>query len=211
MTIETWMAFCAASLAFILLPGPLASLVARYALHRGRLTALVTVPAVSLGLAAAFAVAMLPVAALATILPGATGPLAWLGMVYLMLYAVWSFQEPSARGPRSANDNLPEQRRLGIFVHLLAIPLRKGRYVAALAAFGVQFAGAAAGDIAVLMEMQAVFLLAIAAGCLVHVVYPDWALARRGRPALPGPASHKMHTRFIARRAVTAGYRRIAA
>ena len=88
MTIETWMAFCAASLAFILLPGPLASLVARYALHRGRLTALVTVPAVSLGLAAAFAVAMLPVAALATILPGATGPLAWLGLVYLMLYAV---------------------------------------------------------------------------------------------------------------------------
>lgn len=211
MTIETWMAFCAATLAFVLLPGPLASLVARYALNKGRWTALVTVPAVSLGLGAAFAVAGLPILIVATALPGAVEPLTWLGLAYLMLYAVWSFQEPAARGRRAANDNLPEQERLATFVHLVRIPLRTARYVVALAALLVQFAAPVSGNMAVLMEMQALFLIAAAAGCLVHVIYPGWALERIRRPALPGPASHKMHTRFIARRAVTAGYRRIAA
>lgn len=211
MTIDTWMAFCAATLAFVLLPGPLASLVARYALHRGRWTALVTVPAVSLGLGAAFAVAGLPILIVAALVPGAVGPLAWLGLAYLMLYAVWSFQEPAARGPRAANDNLPEKDRLATFVHLLSVPLRTARYIVALAALLAQFAAALPGNMAVPMEMQAVFLVAAAIGCLVHVFYPGWALERIRRPALPGPASHKMHTRFIARRAVTAGYRRIAA
>ena len=88
MTIETWIAFCAATLAFVLLPGPLASLIARYAQHKGRWTTLVTVPAVSLGLGAAFAVAGLPILIVATALPGAVEPLAWLGLAYVSVFSM---------------------------------------------------------------------------------------------------------------------------
>ncbi|CAD7023721.1 lysine transporter LysE [Pseudorhizobium endolithicum] len=209
--VETWTAFCAASILLVLLPSPIAALVARFVLQRGRSTAFFTVPGACLGFGAALAVASIPVLLLATVLPQMIGPLAWLGFAYLMLYALWSFQEPSIRGPLPANDNLPAQQPVAVFAHLVAATLGTGRYVAMLAALLLQFAGTVSGNPATMLEMQAVFLLVAAFGFLVPVASPRWALDRLRRRTVPGPASHKLRTRFIARRAVSAGYRRIAA
>jgi Putative threonine efflux protein len=209
--VETWTAFCAASILLILLPSPLAALVARFALQRGRSTAFFTVPGACLGLAAALAVASIPVVLLAVVLPQAIEPLAWLGLAYLMLYILWSFQEPSIRGPISANDNLPARQPVEVFAYLLATALGTGRYVAVLAALLLQFAGTVSGDPGMMIQMQAGFLLVAAFGFMIHVVSPRSILGRLRRRNMPGPASHKLRTRFIARRAVSAGYRRIAA
>ncbi len=209
--VETWTAFCAASILLTLLPSPLAGLVARFALQRGRNTAFFAVSGACLGLGAALVVASIPVALLATALPQAIEPMAWLGLAYIMFYSLWCFQEPSIRSPMPANYNLPAQQPVAVLSFLLAAALGTGRYVTVLAALLLQFVGSVSGNPAMILQMQAAFLLVTACGFLVHVASPRWALGRlRGRN-MPGPASHKLRTRFIARRAVSAGYRRIAA
>lgn len=211
MSVETWIGFCTASVVLALLPSPLASLIARYALQKGRRSALIAVAGAALGLGAALTVAAAPLIALVWAAPSFLEPLSWLGLAYLMLYVLWSFQDPTGRSPRASNDNLPEQKPVGIFVHLLTVCLRNGRYVAALAALMTLFVTPALALGTVMFEMQAVFLLLVTSGFAVHVAFPRRTIDRRRRPSSFTPASHKMGTRFIARRAVTAGYRRIAA
>ncbi len=212
MAIETWIAFAAAAILIALLPSPLANLIARYAMQRGRRTALLTIPGTVIGLGLALTLAAMPVAAIAWAAPALLEPLSWVGLAYLMLYALWSFQEPSARSPVAHNDNLPEQQSLRIFTYLVASCVRNGRYVCLLAALLAQFVQPQMLAFqSVMMDMHLGFMSLVAAGALVHVVFPHRILNRvRPRPATR-PASHKMGTRFIARRAVTAGYRRIAA
>ena len=211
MTAETWVAFCAAAILITLLPSPVASLIARFAVQRGRRSALVTVPGVALGMGTALTIAALPLAALVWAAPALREPLSWLGLAYLLLYILWSFQEPSARAPLASNDNLPQQRPLGIFVHFFRECVGTARYLVVLAALLSQFLDPVMAVPALALEMQAAFVLAVAAGATLHVLFPQRTLNRLRRPARRHPASHKMQTRYIARRAVSAGFRRIAA
>jgi threonine/homoserine/homoserine lactone efflux protein len=211
MTVETLIAFGAAAICLVLLPGPLTTLVARFAVQKGRKSAIWTVPRLALGMTAAMTLAALPLTAVALLLPGSLGALAWLGIAYLMLYALWSFQDPILRRAVAENDNLPERTPLRIFVHFVSACLQTPRYIVVTAALLVQFLDPSAALRPVLLEMQAVFLATTAAAASFHAAFPNWTLKtlRRARPT--APASHKFGTRFIARRAVTAGYRRIAA
>lgn len=212
MTNEMWIAFGAASIFIALLPSPLASLIARYAVQRGRRTALLTVPGAAIGLTVTLTIAALPIGLVAWAVPGLLAPLSWLGMGYLMLYVLWAFQEPSARSPFAHNDNLPEQQSLHIFAYLLTICLRSSRYVLLLAALLVQFfEPAMLTSASLMMEMQLTFMAFAAAGSMLHAAFPQRTLNRLRPKNMAPPASHKLTTRFIARRAVTAGYRRIAA
>jgi|GEM_PF-329891 len=212
MTPETWTAFAVAAILIALLPSPLANLISRYAAQRGRRTALLTIPGAMIGLGLALTMAAMPLAALAWAAPALLEPLSWLGLAYLMLYALWSFQEPSTRSPIAHNDNLPEQQSLSIFAYVVASCLRNGRYVILLGALLAQFVQPEMlTSTSVMMEMQLGFMALAAAGAMVHAVFPHRTLNRVRPKPTARPASHKMGTRFIARRAVTAGYRRIAA
>ena len=211
MTVETLIAFGAAAFCLVLLPGPLTSLVARFAVQKGRKTVIGTVPGLALGMTAAMTLAALPLTAVALLLPDALDVLAWLGIAYLMLYALWSFHDPILRRAMAENDNLPERTPLRIFVHFVSACLQTPRYMIVAAALLVQFFDPATALQSALLEMQAAFLVIVAAAASIHAAFPNWSLKtlRRARPV--APASHKFGTRFIARRAVTAGYRRIAA
>lgn len=212
MTTDMWIAFAAVSMLIALLPSPLASLIARYADQRGRRTAILTVSGAAIGLSVALTIAALPIAAVAWAAPGLLAPLSWVGMAYLMLYALWAFQEPSARTPLAQNDNLPVQRSLQIFSYLLTFCLRSSRYVILLAALLAQFIQPEMlASTSAMMEIQLGFMALAATGAMAHVLFPRRMLNRVRSRATARPASHKTGTRFIARRAVTAGYRRIAA
>ncbi|HEX2147539.1 MAG TPA: LysE family transporter [Pseudorhizobium sp.] len=212
MTMETWIAFCAASVLVALLPSPLTTLIARYADQAGRRTAAVTIPGAALGLGAALTIAALPLAAITWAAPALLDPLAWAALAYLMLYALWSLQEPSLRTPLAANDNLPEHQPVRIFARMLVMGLGRLRYIVLMAALLVQFIEPTMlNGASPIIEIQLVFMVLLALGSLVHVVFPQRSYARARRSARMRPASHKMGTLFIARRAVSAGYRRIAA
>lgn len=211
MTADIWFAFAATAIFLAALPSPLANLTASYALQRGRKTALATLPGVVAGLATAFLIAAIPLGLVAQFLPGALGPLSWLGISYLMLYALWSFQDPRIAGPAADNDNLPEKRFTRIFIYMFAKAVFALRYVLLFAALLSQFLDSSLEVVPQILEMQAIFLLCVAASSSIHIFFPHRVVSRhKRRPALD-PASRKPGTHFISRRAVSAGYRRIAA
>jgi threonine/homoserine/homoserine lactone efflux protein len=84
MSIETWLAFAAASAILVMIPGPTILLVVSYALGRGWRPALPAVVGVALGDATAMTLSMLGLGALlaasATLFTG----LKWLGAAYLV-------------------------------------------------------------------------------------------------------------------------------
>lgn len=211
MTIDIWLAFVATSIFLVLLPSPLACTTASFSLQRGRRTAFATVPGLAVGLSAALLIAMLPTALIAFYLPGFLQTASWAGIGYIMLYVLWSYQDPRIAGPIADNDNLPECRMARIFGCLFGQSAFRARYVAVLVAILMLFVDTGLPLLPQLLEMQATFLVCAAAAGLVHVLFPRRVLGRKRRSASLNPASRKPHTRFISRRAVTAGYRRIAA
>ncbi|OHV84212.1 LysE family translocator [Rhizobium sp. LCM 4573] len=211
MTAETWFAFVATSILLAALPSPLACLTAGYALQRGRLTAIATIPGVSLGLTTAFLIAAVPLGLIAIALPRVMDVLSWVGAAYLMLYVLWSFQDPKIVGPIADNDNLPEKRLARVFACLFGKSVFGPRYIILFSVLLAQFLDPSQPVIPQALQMQAAFLACAALGATIHVLFPRRTLNRMRRPARFSPASRKLQTQFISRRAVSAGYRRIAA
>jgi threonine/homoserine/homoserine lactone efflux protein len=211
MTADIWLAFAATAIFFVLLPSPLACLTASFSLQRGRRTAVATLPGLALGLTTALLLASVPVALLAFYAPRLMETTSWIGLGYLMLYILWSYQDPKIAGPIADNDNLPECRPARIFGYLFGQSAFSLRYALALAAILVQFIDLQTPILLQLLEMQAVFLVCVIGGGAIHVLLPRRVLGRKRNAANLNQASRKPQTRFISRRAVTAGYRRIAA
>ncbi|WJR66268.1 hypothetical protein QTA58_18880 [Neorhizobium sp. CSC1952] len=211
MTAEIWLAFAATAFVLVLLPSPLACLTASFSLQRGRRTAVATVPGLAAGLSVALIAALIPLALAALYLPGLLETISWAGIAYLMLYVLWSYQDPRISGPIADNDNLPECRTARIFGCLFGKSAFGTRYPVVLAAVAAQFIDPGLPLLPQLLEMQATFLVCTVLAAGVHVFFPRRVLGRKRRAAALNPASRKPQTRFISRRAVTAGYRRIAA
>lgn len=211
MTIDIWLAFAAMAIFFVLLPSPAACMIAGFSLQGGRRTAVATVPGLAAGLSVALLLAMPPVAAIALYLPDALPFITWAGMAYLLLYVLWSFQDPRISGPIADNDNLPDRRPGRVFARMFAQTAFRLRYPAVLAALLVQFVDPGLPILPQLLEMQATFLVCVVLASSYQVIFPRRVLGRRRRSAYLNPAARNARTRFISRRAVSAGYRRIAA
>jgi threonine/homoserine/homoserine lactone efflux protein len=84
MTIETWLAFIAASSALLVIPGPTILLVVSYALGQGWRAALPTAIGVALGDFTAMTLSMLGVGALLATSAELFTALKWLGAAYLI-------------------------------------------------------------------------------------------------------------------------------
>src|SRR5262245_28719221 len=84
MTIETWLAFVAASAVLLVIPGPTILLVVSYALGRGMRTALPVAAGVALGDFTAMTLSMLGLGALLATSALLFTALKWLGAAYLV-------------------------------------------------------------------------------------------------------------------------------
>jgi homoserine/homoserine lactone efflux protein len=210
MTIEAWLALAATATALLLLPHPLAFSVATYARSWGLKSAFVTVPAAMVAIALAAVLATAAVICLLTVMPAIDDASSWLGLCFLILYGLYALQGLRSHPGIADNDNLQETRPLRVFAHFIRTTFLSGRYVFLFAAILVQFA---TPETSPQTSATAVGILAASAfvAALAHVVFPRLLARRKRRSASPGQAPHKARTLFIARRAVTAGYRRIAA
>jgi homoserine/homoserine lactone efflux protein len=211
MTIEAWLAFAATASALLLLPHPLAFSVATYARSWGRRSAFVTVPAAMIAVLLAAVLATAAVLCLLEVMPAIEDAASWVGLCFLMLYGLYALQDPRLRQGIADNDNLPETRPLRVFSHFIRVTFSSGRYVFLLAAILAQFANP--GIALDTFPVTALALLAAAAfaSALAYALFPQLSTWKRRRRVPSGKASHKPKTLYIARRAVTAGYRRIAA
>ena len=105
MTIETWLAFAAASAVLLVIPGPTILLVVSYALGQGWRTALPMAVGVALGAFTAMTLSMLGIGALLMTSATVFTVLKWLGAAYLVWLGVKLF--------RAGGALLAEPRRTG--------------------------------------------------------------------------------------------------
>jgi len=211
MTIETLLAFAATTIALVLLPNPTACEAALFATQKGRKTAILTVPACAVGLSIALVLAMVPMALIALFAPGLLAALAWGGVGYLMLYVLWSLQDPRVCGLAADNDNLPQYGSTRIFSNLVQRTAIAPRYIVVLAAVLATVIEPRLPLLPQLLELQSVFLVCAVIAMSVHIAFPRRLLGRKRRLGSLSPALGKPRAQFISRRAVSAGYRRIAA
>lgn len=88
MTLATWLAFVAASIAVLIIPGPTISLVVSYALSQGRRAAVAIVLGVALGDLTAMSLSLLGLGALLATSATLFTALRWLGAAYLVYLGI---------------------------------------------------------------------------------------------------------------------------
>jgi len=204
-------AFAAMAVFLILVPSPLFRLTGSFLLQRGRGVALATIPGLLFGLCGAAAFAAAPVMLIAETSPSIIDMVAFAGPWYLLAYVVVSYLDPQRRRPMADNDNLPERRSLRIAAHVMKQALQSPRYALAFLAILIQLWEPTLPALDQFLWMELACAAAIAAAATLQALVPRRFLNRR-RPTIWGKtASRKAPKIFIARRAVTAGYRRIAA
>ncbi len=211
MTIETWLALAAIAAAILLVPHPIASLTSAFSASWGRKSAFVTVPAFILAFLMGGILVIAGVFLLASVWPTAIAALSWIGLSYLMLHILYAYQDPRLRYGPADNDNLPETRSVRIFGHFVLKTFKSIRYFALTAAIAVQFFNPTLPPREQYLDMISALAVSAMVAALAHAVLPSLFARKRRRSTAKNKAPYRPGTRFIARRAVTAGYRRIAA
>lgn len=137
MELDIWLAFVAASIALLLIPGPTVMLVLSYALSKGRSVAVASASGVALGDLIAMTASLAGLGAL--VLTSATlfTVLKWVGAVYLIWLGI-----KLIRSAPSGGLDLPAQRDVTgrqVFAHATAVTALNPKSIAFFIAFVPQF------------------------------------------------------------------------
>ncbi|MGQ8634287.1 LysE family translocator [Agrobacterium sp. DKPNP3] len=211
MSGQAWLIFCAACAVVFALPSPLVFSVASYAAIRGRKTIFASVTGGALGIVTAMTISAIPVAGLTYLPQSFVEIVQWAGIGWLMLFLLWTFATPAAQAANADNDNLPGKSWSGIFRDCYGISALRPRYFAFFLALLPQFVSASGNTIETLAMAQAAILLMTLVILTVQALLSGPTLALVRRMSGDKKIRAKYRTHFISGRAVSAGYRRIAA
>ncbi|WP_288427292.1 LysE family translocator [uncultured Agrobacterium sp.] len=211
MSAQVWLVFCAACAVLFALPSPIAFKVASYSAVRGKRTMIASVTGATLGTVTTLTAASL-IAIAANLIPDSfLDVIQWAGIGWLMLFSLWTIATPAAREANADNDNLRAKTYGAIFADCFLLAALRLRYFGFFVAFLLQFLNGTRNVVEMLAQMQAV-VLAIAFICLtLQASFARFTIALVRRSSLTKKVRNPRGTHFIAGRAVTAGYRRIAA
>jgi threonine/homoserine/homoserine lactone efflux protein len=211
MSIETWLAFAAASAIMLAIPGPTILLVISYALGHGRRTALATVTGVTLGDFTAMTASLAGLGALLATSATLFTILKLIGAGYLMFLGVKLWRAPVVTGPMGDNDNLPEEKPLKILAHAYVVTALNPKSIIFFIAFVPQFLDLNQPFLPQTLILEATFLCLAALNALCYVLLADMARGFIRKASVQKMVNRTGGTLLIAAGAVTAGYRRIAA
>jgi threonine/homoserine/homoserine lactone efflux protein len=211
MSTSGLIAFALMAVFLIVIPSPLFRFAAGFVLQRGRRAALLTVPSLAIGFSLAAALAAIPLVLASRYEPDLIATFAFVGPWYLLAHVVISALDPARRRPMADNDNLPERHNLKIVGLILRQSTLAPRSILALTAALLQVWNTALPDLPQWLSVTAVCALAVAVAAITQSLLPRRILNRKRPASRVKSAPRKPQTVFIARRAVTAGYRRIAA
>src|SRR5215207_1812470 len=107
MTLETWLAFVAASSVLLIIPGPTILLVVSYALGQGWRTALPMSVGVALGDFTAMTLSMLGIGALLSASATLFTALKWIGAAYLVWLGIKLWRAPVGTEADAAVERRP--------------------------------------------------------------------------------------------------------
>lgn len=211
MSIETWLAFAAASCIMLAIPGPTILLVISYALGHGRKTALATVTGVTLGDFTAMTASLAGLGALLATSAMLFTVLKLIGAAYLMFLGIKLWRAPIVTGPLGDNDNLPEEKPLKIMMHAYVVTALNPKSIIFFIAFVPQFLDMSKPFLPQTLILEATFLTLAALNSLIYVFVADMARGFIRKASVQRAVNRTGGTLLIAAGAVTAGYRRMAA
>lgn len=155
MSLETWLAFAAASAVLVAIPGPTVLLVISYALGHGRSSAAATVAGVALGDFTAMTAAMLGLGTLLAASVAMFTALKWIGAAYLIYLGIQLWRAPVGE---AALGRASETRPVRIFLHAYVVTALNPKGMVFFVAFLPQFLDTAAPLVPQMAIFMATFL-----------------------------------------------------
>jgi len=207
MDLHLWLAFVAASIALLLIPGPTVLLILSYALSQGRRVALATVAGVTLGDFLAMSASLAGLGALvlasATLFTG----LKWIGAAYLAYLGVrlWRSAGSVGFGALGEAEALPAR---AVFGHAVLVTALNPKSIAFFVAFVPQFVDPAAPLGRQFVVLIATFVGLAGLNTLVWALLADRMRARIGRPRVIAGLSRAGGVALIGMGVATAALRR---
>jgi threonine/homoserine/homoserine lactone efflux protein len=185
MSIEHWLAFCAASAILLAIPGPTVLLVISYALGHERRTAFATVAGVALGDFTAMTASMLGLGALLAASATVFTMLKWVGAAYLVYLGIKLWRapvaEPVADGDAAAP---PREKPFRIFAHTYLVTALNPKSIIFFVAFLPQFLDASGSVPLQLAIFEATFLVLAITNASLYALLAGMARSQIRKPGV---------------------------
>jgi len=209
MAFEIWLAFAAASLALLLIPGPTVLLVLSYALTRGRSVAVATAAGVALGDLIAMTASLVGLGAIVATSATAFTLLKWIGAAYLLWLGIKMLRSASqAEAPSLSNAETGESR--SVFWHATIVTALNPKSIGFFLAFVPQFITPSEPLLLQSTILVATFVGFAAANALAYALLADKLRQRIQRPAVLRWLTRAGGATLIGMAALTASLRRAA-
>ncbi|MFC4667053.1 LysE family translocator [Seohaeicola nanhaiensis] len=183
MPLDLWLAFVAATIALLLIPGPTVLLVLSYAVSKGRSVAVATALGVALGDFIALTASLLGLGALVMTSAALFTALKWVGALYLVWLGVRLLRSAPADGLQAETTRRDITAR-GVFLHAAVVTALNPKSIAFFIAFVPQFLrpeAALAPQFAILI---ATFVSLAAINALAYALAADRLRATVARPGV---------------------------
>ena len=181
MALQVWIAFAAASVIVLAIPGPTVMLVVSYALGRGRATAWATVPGVTLGDFTAMTASLLGAGAVLAASATLFTVLKLAGAAYLIWLGITLWRTETKLQETGASAN--ERTRGAVFWHAYVVTALNPKSIVFFVAFVPQFIDAARPATTQFVILEATFLTLATVNTLLWAALAGGLAAGFRRPA----------------------------
>lgn len=182
MDVATWLAFAAASIVLLVIPGPTILLVVSYALTQGKRVALAMAAGVALGDFTAMTLSLAGLGALLLTSSALFTVLKWIGAAYLIYLGIRLWRsEPSLP---NADASVEPRSARGVFGHAFVVTALNPKSIAFFVAFVPQFVDKSEPLLPQLVIMEATFVILAGINALVFALAADQLRTRIRRPSV---------------------------
>ena len=210
MSLEHWLAFCAASAILLAIPGPTVLLVISYALGHGRKIAFATVAGVTLGDFTAMTASMLGLGALLATSATIFTILKWVGAAYLVYLGIKLWRAPVAESGAEDLPDAPKERPGRIFAHAYVVTALNPKSLIFFVAFLPQFLDAHGPVVTQLAIFEITFLALATANASLYALLAAMARNQIRKPHVQRFVNRTGGTLMIGAGVLAAGWKRAA-
>lgn len=210
MTLETWLAFSAASFVLLAVPGPTILLVVAYALGHGRAAASATVIGVALGDLTAMTASMLGLGALLATSATLFTALKWIGGAYLVWLGVKLWRAPVTVAP-DVEPDAPRAPALRIALHTYAVTALNPKSIVFFVAFLPMFLDTAQPPLPQMAILEVTFIVLATLNAAAYGLMASAVRTRIRKPSVRMWINRAGGSMMIGAGLLAIGWRRAAA
>lgn len=207
MAFDLWLAFAAASLALLLIPGPTVLLVLSYALTRGRSVAVATAAGVALGDLIAMTASLVGLGAIVATSATAFTVLKWIGAGYLLWLGVKMLRSARTAGVQTLSLDTGGESR-SVFWHATVVTALNPKSIGFFMAFVPQFITPSEPLLTQSVILVATFVGFAALNAIAYALLADKLRQRIEKPAVMRWLTRAGGATLVAMAALTASLRR---